>query len=200
MDAGGLKNARYLESVAGLNIYLGYGAGRGTSIAPAWVSTSSVVNEQEITQEDQAPPRSTNESVVISSDTRSDAASYAPTLLRLILGIMFMAHGLTKLFVFTPAGTAAFFQSVGFPGFLAGPVIGFEIIGGALLILGVYSRWIAAAAFLQLLAASSVHFGNGWSFTNPNGGWEYPVFLAVTALALALLPDGAFSLKRSTRS
>jgi len=37
MDAGGLKNARYLEPVAGLNIYFGYGAGLGTSIAPAWI-------------------------------------------------------------------------------------------------------------------------------------------------------------------
>jgi predicted dinucleotide-binding enzyme len=35
-DAGGLKNARYLEPLAGLNIYFGYGAGRGTTIAPAW--------------------------------------------------------------------------------------------------------------------------------------------------------------------
>ena len=37
VDAGGLKNARYLEPVAGLNIYLGYGAGLGTAIAPAWI-------------------------------------------------------------------------------------------------------------------------------------------------------------------
>jgi 8-hydroxy-5-deazaflavin:NADPH oxidoreductase len=38
VDAGPLKNARYLESLAGLNIYLGYGAGLGTSIAPTWIS------------------------------------------------------------------------------------------------------------------------------------------------------------------
>jgi len=37
MDAGGLKNARYLEPLAGLNIYFGYGAGLGTSVAPAWI-------------------------------------------------------------------------------------------------------------------------------------------------------------------
>jgi predicted dinucleotide-binding enzyme len=37
MDAGGLKNARYLEPVAGLNIYFGYGAGLGTAIAPTWI-------------------------------------------------------------------------------------------------------------------------------------------------------------------
>ncbi len=37
IDAGGLKNARYLEPLAGLNIYLGYGAGLGTNIAPTWI-------------------------------------------------------------------------------------------------------------------------------------------------------------------
>jgi 8-hydroxy-5-deazaflavin:NADPH oxidoreductase len=37
VDAGGLKNARYLEPLAGLNVYFGYGAGQGTSIAPTWM-------------------------------------------------------------------------------------------------------------------------------------------------------------------
>lgn len=113
---------------------------------------------------------------------------------------MFLAHGLTKLFVFTPAGTAQFFSSVGFPGFLAYPVMAFEIIGGALLILGVLSRWIAALAAIELFVASTVHWGNGWQFAAPNGGgWEYPVFLAVAAAALALLGDGAYAMKSSSR-
>jgi 8-hydroxy-5-deazaflavin:NADPH oxidoreductase len=37
VDAGGLKNARYLEPLGGLNVYLGYGAGLGTAIAPTWL-------------------------------------------------------------------------------------------------------------------------------------------------------------------
>ena len=37
VDTGGVKNARYLEPLAGLNVYLGYGAGRGTSISPTWI-------------------------------------------------------------------------------------------------------------------------------------------------------------------
>jgi predicted dinucleotide-binding enzyme len=37
VDAGGLKNARYLEPLGGLNVYFGYGAGQGTSIAPTWL-------------------------------------------------------------------------------------------------------------------------------------------------------------------
>ncbi|WP_341963807.1 DoxX family protein [Pseudomonas sp. RC10] len=128
-------------------------------------------------------------------DNRS--GPYAALLLRLILGTMFLAHGLTKLLVLTPAGTADLFQRVGFPGFLAYPIIAFEIGAGVMLILGIYARWIAAIAFMQLLVASTVHFGNGWSFSNPKGGWEYPVFLALTALALALLGDGIYVLKRS---
>ncbi len=126
-------------------------------------------------------------------------APYAALLLRLALGIMFLAHGFTKLFVFTPAGTAKFFASVGFAGWLAYPIIAFEIFAGVLLILGVYSRWVAVVATVELFVASTVHFGNGWSFTNPNGGWEYPVFLAVAAAVLALIGDGTYALKGSLR-
>ncbi len=131
----------------------------------------------------------------------SGTAPYAALLLRLALGIMFLAHGLTKLFIFTPAGTVKFFASVGFPGFLAYPVIAFEIIGGVMLILGIVPRWVAGLAAIELLVASSVHWANGWAFAAPNGGgWEYPVFLAVAAAALALLGDGAYALKRSLRT
>ena len=72
-------------------------------------------------------------------------------------------------------------------------------MAGVLLIAGVYARLIAAVAAIELLAASTVHLGNGWMFTNANGGWEYPVFLAVSAAALALLGDGAFALKPTVR-
>lgn len=129
----------------------------------------------------------------------AQTAPYAALLLRLALGIMFLAHGLTKVFVFTLPGTVGFFESVGFPGWMAYPVTAFELLGGAALILGVFPRWVAAIAAIQLLGAATVHFGNGWAFANPNGGWEYPVFLAVAAAALALLGDGAYALKRSSR-
>ncbi|MDR7052938.1 putative oxidoreductase [Pseudomonas koreensis] len=126
-------------------------------------------------------------------------APYAVLLLRLILGTMFLAHGLTKLLALTPAGTAHIFQMVGFPGFLAYPIIAFEIGAGVMLILGIYVPWVAAIACVQLLIASTVHFGNGWSFSNPKGGWEYPVFLSLSSLALALLGDGIFTLRRSSK-
>jgi putative oxidoreductase len=130
-------------------------------------------------------------------DTRT--APYAALLLRIALGVMFLAHGLTKLLVFTLPGTAQFFAKIGFAGWLAYPVTFFEIGAGALLILGVWPRWIAVIAAVQLFVASTVHFGNGWGFSNPNGGWEYPVFLSVAAAVLALLGDGKFALLKSGR-
>lgn len=130
-------------------------------------------------------------------DTRT--APYATLLLRLALGAMFLAHGLTKLLVFTLPGTAQFFAKIGFAGWLAYPMTFFEIGAGVLLLLGVVPRWIAAIAAVQLLVASTVHFGNGWSSGNPGGGWEYPVFLTVAAAALALLGDGKFALYGSRR-
>jgi len=129
----------------------------------------------------------------------SRTAPYAAFVMRVALGVMFLAHGLTKVLVFTPAGTVRFFESIGFPGFLAYPVMAFEVIAGLMLVLGVYARWVAAVAVVQLFVASTVHFGNGWSFTNANGGWEYPIYLSVTALVVALLGDGVFAAKNSIR-
>lgn len=127
----------------------------------------------------------------------SRTVPYAALVLRLALGIMLVAHGLTKLLVFTPAGTAQFFQSLGYPGFLAYVVMTFEIVGGLMLILGIYARQVAMVAVVLLAGASTAHFGNGWAFANQGGGWEYPVFLTFSALALALIGDGPLTLKRA---
>jgi putative oxidoreductase len=124
-------------------------------------------------------------------------APYAALVLRLTLGIMFIAHGLLKVFVFTLPGTVQFFESVGLPGWTAYVVVAAELGGGVLLVLGVYTRWVAAALVPVLLGALSVHAGNGWLFTAPNGGWEYPAFLALAAVVQALLGDGAWALKPS---
>ena len=126
-------------------------------------------------------------------DTKT--APYAALILRVALGIMFIAHGLMKVFVFTLPGTAQFFASVGFPGWTAYPVTGHEIVGGLLLVLGLYSRVVAAALIPVLVGAATAHLGNGWVFSAPNGGWEYPVLLVVIAAVVALLGDGAYALK-----
>lgn len=120
---------------------------------------------------------------------------YAVLVLRLSLGILFVAHALVKLFVYTVPGTAAFFESVGFPGALAYPVIAIELVGGGFLVAGLYTRWAALALIPIMIGATTVHWPNGWVFNNPNGGWEFTVFLAAACLVLFLLgEDGAFAL------
>ena len=134
----------------------------------------------------------------ITSNT-SKAADYGIALLRASLGIMWIAHALLKLFVFTLPGTAQFFQSVGLPGVLAYPVFAVELLGGIALVLGIYARQAALLLVPIMVVATSVHIVNGWVFTSQGGGWEYPVFLISASIALWLAGDGAFSLKRSHR-
>ncbi len=119
----------------------------------------------------------------------------AALLLRLSLGIMFLAHGLLKVLVFTMPGTVGFFESVGFPGFLAYLVTFAEIAGGLLLIAGIGTRAVAIALVPVLLGATYVHFGAGWVFSNENGGWEYPAFLVVATIVQALLGSGRYAVK-----
>jgi len=124
----------------------------------------------------------------------SEQALTAALVNRIALGTMFLSHGLLKIFVFTLPGTAGFFESVGFPGWTAYPVTFAEILGGAALLIGVRTRLVSTALLPVLLGAAFVHWGNGWVFSAPNGGWEYPVFLAVSAIVQILLGDGRFAL------
>src|SRR3546814_10918656 len=76
-----------------------------------------------------------------------------------------------KIFVFTPAGTAQFFESVGVPGFIAYLVMTAETLGGIALLLGIYPRIVALGLIPILLGAiATVHAGAGFFFNNPNGG------------------------------
>ena len=133
------------------------------------------------------------------SSNMLSAADYGITVLRVSLGIMWVAHALLKLFVFTLPGTAQFFQSVGFPGFLAYPVFAIELLGGIALVLGIYARQASLLLVPIMAVATSVHIGNGWVFTSKGGGWEYPMFLISASIAVWLAGDGALSLKRSKR-
>jgi putative oxidoreductase len=134
---------------------------------------------------------------IMENSRRIDVAAL---LLRGALGIMFIAHALLKYVVFTPAGTVQFFQSIGLPGPLAYVTIAVELVGGVMLILGVYTRAVAFALLPVLLGAAWAHSGNGWLFTSPNGGWEYPVFLAITGIVVGLLGGGRFALGSPTLS
>jgi putative oxidoreductase len=128
--------------------------------------------------------------------TQHQRIETATFLLRVALGIMYLAHSVAlKLMTFGLSGTAGFFVGVGLPGWLAYVTFAAEAAGGVLLILGVQTRWVVLALSPALLGAIIwVHAGNGWVFTAPNGGWEYPAFLIVASAVQFLLGDGAYAL------
>lgn len=129
---------------------------------------------------------------------KPNTTDHAALILRLALGTMFLTHGLLKFFVFTMPGTAGFFASVGFPGWTAYIVVPAEVLAGVALIAGFQTRWVALAGIPILLGSLAVHASNGWVFSNANGGWEYPLFLIVTALVVALLGGGRFAVTKTT--
>lgn len=118
-------------------------------------------------------------------------------LLRIGFGIMWIAHALLKLLVFTLPGTALYFQGIGLPGWLAYLVFSLEILGGLALVFGIYARQVALGLLPIMLAATWVHIPNGWVHTSPGGGWEYPLFLSLVSVVLWLLEDGSWTLKSS---
>lgn len=134
-------------------------------------------------------------------DTTIAPADLGALILRASMGGMFLAHAALKIVVFTPAGTAGFFQSVGLPGQLAYLVILAELVGGIALILGLWTRWVALALVPVLLGAIyTVHGAAGFFFSNTGGGWEFPAFWAIALIALALIGPGGCALgNRSTR-
>jgi putative oxidoreductase len=122
-------------------------------------------------------------------------APYGLFAIRAALGTMFIAHALLKYFVFTIPGFSQFLGMVGLPSALAWPLFLAELLGGVAILVGFYGRWVSAALLPVLLGALAIHAPNGWLFNVPNGGWEYPAFLAVAALAHVLAGDGAFAVK-----
>lgn len=131
----------------------------------------------------------------LSNESRN--ADIAGLILRVATGIYFLVHGLIKLFVFTPAGTAGYFQSIGLPGALGYLTMLLEIFGGLALIAGFLTRYVALVMAAVLLGATVfVHAANGFSFSNPGGGWEYTVLWAIVMIAVSLLGDGPWSLAK----
>ena len=132
-------------------------------------------------------------------DKQANLAPKAIALLRITSGGLLLTHGLIKLLVFTPAGTVGYFESVGFPGFLAYPVIAGEIGLGIALTLGLMTRLAALLALPILVGAILPHAQNGFTFSNPGGGWEFPVFWSILLAAQAMLGDGAFAVGHPLR-
>jgi len=122
-------------------------------------------------------------------------APWAAFILRLGLGILFLAHGLLKLLVFKPAGVYGYFKSLGLPGTLAYVTMTAELVGGTALIVGFMPRYVALVLIPLILGTIvTVHGKNGWMFSNKDGGWEFPAFWALALFVQFLLGDGAWVL------
>ncbi len=127
---------------------------------------------------------------------KSSTAPYAALLLRVTLGVMFLAHVALKIFVFGIPGFVGFFASLGLPAVLAYAVVALELFGGIALILGIYATWVAVPLAVEMLGTIVlVHGANGWMFANKGGGWEYPALWAICLVVLYLLGDGAMALR-----
>ena len=130
----------------------------------------------------------------------TSTAPYGIALLRVSLGILFLAHVALKIFVFGIPGFVGFMGSIGLPAWLAYGIIVLELAGGIALVLGIYAPWVALPLAAEMLGTIvKVHGANGWMFTNKGGGWEYPAFWAISLIALSLLGDGALALGPTKR-
>lgn len=128
------------------------------------------------------------------STTTADLGAF---ILRVTLGVLAFSHGfILKVLTFTPAGTAGYFESIGYPAAFAYLVIFAEVAGGLALITGFLPRLAAIGLIPVLIGATLQHVGNGWSFSSTGGGWEFPAAWTVLLLASALIGPGAFALGR----
>ncbi len=128
-----------------------------------------------------------------------DRLGAAQLLLRTALGAMWLSHSIVlKVMTFGMAGLAQWMGTVGIPPALAYPLVIAEIVGGLAILLGAWGRWASLALLPVLVGATAVHAGNGWVFSNANGGWEYPVFLIAASLVHALIGDGPHALRRES--
>ena len=121
------------------------------------------------------------------STAPAKASAAATALLRVSLGVMYLTHSVVlKLFTFGLAGTAGYFASLGLPPVTAYLVFAAEAVGGALLLANVATGWVSLALIPVLGGALWVHAGTGWVFSNAGGGWEYPLFLILVSVVVAL--------------
>jgi putative oxidoreductase len=128
-------------------------------------------------------------------------AGYGISLLRVVTGLTFMAHGAQKLFGwfggYGLAGVAQWMESIGLtPGYLLAALAGSaEFFGGLALVVGLLVRPAAVSLLVAMLVAIiSVHWVNG--FFMADNGFEYAMILALISAVLLIEGAGKLSLDR----
>ena len=127
------------------------------------------------------------------SDTGTTRVSAGLALLRIIVGVIFAAHGAQKIFVYGFDGVAGSFGQMGVPmAGIVGPAVALlEFFGGIALVLGLLTRFTALGLAATMVGAMTlVHLPNG--FFAPNG-IEFPLALFGAATAIAIIGAGRFS-------
>jgi len=117
------------------------------------------------------------------------------TLVRIIVGVVFLVHGSQKLFVVGLGGITGFFTQAGIPlPMVAAPVVTFvEFLGGIALILGVFTRIAAILIAIDMMGAIAfVHGKNGFFLPT---GYEYALTLLVLNIALAIGGPGEYAIE-----
>ncbi|MET3174458.1 UNVERIFIED_ORG: putative oxidoreductase [Arthrobacter sp. UYCu721] len=128
---------------------------------------------------------------------QSRLTTTAITVLRVILGFLFSAHGWQKFNEWTIAGTQAAFAQMGVPAAnVSAPLIaGLELAGGIALILGALTRMVAALLAVNMIGALFLVHASAGVFAD-KGGYELVLLLGAAALALALTGAGRVSVDR----
>jgi len=114
------------------------------------------------------------------------------TLVRVMVGVVFIFHGYQKWFVMGPAKMMEMFGSMGISHSATYAAMTAELGCGILLVLGLFTRFAAVPILITMIVAIvKVHLAHGFSLGN--GGYEYPLTLGVAALALILAGPGTLA-------
>ena len=128
-------------------------------------------------------------------------SEFAEPILRIGLGAILIPHGCQKLFGMFGgmglSGNAALFDRIGYsPGMFWGTLVGLtELVGGILLILGLLTRFAAAAVLIFMIVAVKFTSAKGFFWTN--GGFEFALLIGICALFFLIRGGGYLSLDRS---
>jgi putative oxidoreductase len=132
----------------------------------------------------------------VSHFSHAAMAPYGLFLLRVAIGIDWIVHAFLKAARGMNTHEALLAKN-GITPLLAWPTFGIEVTGGLAIVLGWYTRQWAAFLLIFLGVVVWIKWPVGWTYSNPGGGWEYPLFWLIAQATLACAGGGAFALQRT---